>query len=79
MGILDGPVRPTNGYRIYTKALAFKPGDSEEAPIIAGNRRASNLFQLVSSKDEEHRMPQKGPPLAPVTIAGPLKCERCIG
>jgi mono/diheme cytochrome c family protein len=64
-----GPVRPTNGYRIYTKEFAFKPGDSDEAPIVAGRSSASNLYQLITAKDPDHRMPQKGPPLAPEQIA----------
>ena len=64
-----GPVRPTNGYRIYTREFAFTPGDSEEKPIVPGKGAASNLYQMITSKDEEHRMPQKGPALTPEQIA----------
>ena len=64
-----GPVRPTNGYRIYTKEFAFKAGDSDEEPIVAGKAKLSHLYQLITAKDPDHRMPQKGPPLAPEQIA----------
>jgi quinol-cytochrome oxidoreductase complex cytochrome b subunit/mono/diheme cytochrome c family protein len=64
-----GPVRPTNGYRIYTREFAFKPGDSDEDPIVPGKAKLSHLYQLITAKDPDHRMPQKGPPLAPEQIA----------
>jgi mono/diheme cytochrome c family protein len=46
------------GYRADTFGGLLQPGDSEEAPIIAGNPEASELFRRLVTDDEDERMPQ---------------------
>ena len=60
-----GPVRPTNGYRIYTKEFAFKPGDSDEDPIVPGKSKAEP--PLPAHHRERPRPPHaaKGPAARP--------------
>jgi WD40 repeat protein len=56
-------------YRLHTFDALMKPGSSEDAPVVAGNAAESTLFQLITAKDEDDRMPQKDEPLTPAQIA----------
>ena len=47
------------GYRLHNFEALLKAGSSKEAPVVSGNATASKLFQLVTAKDEDDRMPQK--------------------
>jgi hypothetical protein len=65
-----GPAKTSSGYRLHTKALAFKGGDKAEeageAAIVPGDAKGSLLFQLINLKeDDDDHMPPKGkaPPL----------------
>ena len=58
-----GPDKQKGGLRLDHKADAFKGGDSGERGIVPGQSGQSRLFQMVSSKKEDERMPPKGDPL----------------
>jgi WD40 repeat protein len=47
------------GYRLHSFDALMKPGSSKDAPIVAGKSSESILFQLITAKDEDERMPQK--------------------
>ncbi len=58
-----GPEKQKGGLRLDRKADAFKGGDSGERDIVPGQSGQSRLFQMVSSKKDDERMPPKGEPL----------------
>jgi len=64
-----GPEKQKGGLRFDRKEGAFTSGDSGEKPIIPGNASESHLITLVSSNDEDERMPPKDGPLSPAEIA----------
>lgn len=47
------------GYRMHTFDALMKPGASKEPPIIAGKPESSLLFNLITTANEDDRMPQK--------------------
>jgi hypothetical protein len=51
-----------------TKEGAFKTGESGEKAIVPGHASQSRLIKLVSSKDDDERMPSKGEPLSVAQI-----------
>ena len=57
------------GYRLDTFALLQKPGDSGDAPLVAGSAKDSPLFKLLLAKDPEDRMPQKADALPAAEIS----------
>ena len=57
--ICHGPEKAKGAYRLDTFELLQKPGGSESAPIIAGAPEKSHLFELLTTADEDDRMPQK--------------------
>ena len=57
------------GYRLDTFQFLQKPGDSGDAPLIAGKAKDSALFKLLLAKDPEDRMPQKADALPAAEIA----------
>jgi len=66
-----GKRSPKGDYSLKTKELAFTAGDLGEDPIIAGNSEDSLLYRLISSDDEDERMPPEGKsnqPLSPLQI-----------
>ncbi len=63
-----GPEKQKGGLRFDTKEGAFKPGESGEKAIVPGHASASRLIKLVSSKDDDERMPTKGEPLSAAQI-----------
>ena len=56
------------GFRLDTRELMLKGGDSGEAAIIPGHGKDSPLIQLVSETDPTVAMPKKGPHLTPAQI-----------
>jgi WD40 repeat protein len=56
-------------YRLDTFEWLLKPGASKAAPVTAGQPTKSELFRLLTLKDEDERMPQKDDPLPPGQIA----------
>ena len=64
-----GPEKTKGAYQLHTFAALMKPGESKEAPVVAGAPARSHLFQLLLAKDPDDRMPQKDDPLPPPQIA----------
>ncbi len=58
-----GAEKQKGGLRLDHKTEAFKGGDSGERGIVPGQSGQSRLFQMVSSKKDDERMPPKGEPL----------------
>ncbi len=64
-----GPEKTKGGYQLHTFSALLKPGESKLAPVIAGEPARSHLFQLLTAKDADDRMPQKDDPLPSAQIA----------
>lgn len=54
-----GPDKAKSKYRLDTFARLKTPGKSKAMPITSGAPDKSELFQLISTSDEDDRMPQK--------------------
>jgi hypothetical protein len=63
-----GLEKQKGGLRFDTKQGAFKAGESGEKAIVPGHASQSRLIKLVSSKDDDERMPSKGEPLSAAQI-----------
>src|SRR5437867_5134610 len=63
-----GPEKQKGGLRFDTRQGAFKMGESGEKAIVPGHPSESRLIKLVSSQDEDERMPSKGEPLSAAQI-----------
>ena len=64
-----GPEKNKGGYRLHTFETMFKPGESKAAPITPGEPARSKIFQLITTRDADDRMPQKDDPLPAAQIA----------
>ncbi len=58
-----GPEKQKGGYRLDSFEWLRKTGESGEPPIIDGLVAESHLLKLVTTADEDERMPQKDDPL----------------
>ena len=63
-----GPEKQKGDLRFDTKEGAFKADESGEKAIVPGHASQSRLIKLVSSKDDDERMPSKGDPLSAAQI-----------
>lgn len=63
-----GPDKSKSQYRLDTFARLTHPGKSKAAPIVAGDPGKSELYRLISTSDEDDRMPQKADPLPAAQI-----------
>jgi mono/diheme cytochrome c family protein len=54
-----GPEKQKSGYRLDSREIALKGGDSGKAAIIPHNAKSSPLIRFVSGEDEEIVMPPK--------------------
>src|SRR4051812_9601317 len=63
-----GPEKQKGGLRLDSKEAAFKPGESGEKAILPGRASESRLIKLVSSQDDNERMPSRGQPLSTIEI-----------
>jgi dipeptidyl aminopeptidase/acylaminoacyl peptidase len=57
------PEKSKGGYQLHTFEALLKPGESKEPSLVPGMAKESKLFQLITAKDAEDRMPQKDDPL----------------
>jgi WD40 repeat protein len=64
-----GPDKAKGHYRLDSFAAIMQAGESNDAPIVAGSVEKSHLFQLITAKDPDDRMPQKDDPLPAVQVA----------
>ena len=55
-----GPEKQKGGLRLDDKSAAFKGGDSEMSAIVPGHSAESRLLKLVTSTDNNERMPPEG-------------------
>ena len=62
-----GPEKRKGGLRLDMKAAVWQGGDSGDAAIVPGEADQSPLFRLVSSKDDQQRMPPANAREAPLT------------
>src|SRR5213594_2806176 len=63
-----GSEKQKGGLRFDTREGTFKTGESGEKAIVPGQAGQSRLIKLISSKDDDERMPSKGEPLSTVQI-----------
>lgn len=63
-----GPDKSKSQYRLDSFSRLTHPGKNKAAPIIAGDSAKSELYQLISTTDEDDRMPQKADPLPAAQI-----------
>jgi len=63
-----GPEKNKGGFRLDSYDSLLKPGKSKEPSITPGKPEGSKLYQLVTSKDEDDRMPQKNEPISATEI-----------
>src|SRR5258706_7233584 len=54
------PEKNKGAYRLDSFETMMRAGESKKAPIVAGRAGESHLFQLITTSDEDDRMPQKG-------------------
>jgi mono/diheme cytochrome c family protein len=62
-----GAEKPKGQFRLDSRSFAMKGGVAGKA-ILPGNGKESLLIKLLLEKDDENRMPQKAPALAPGKI-----------
>ncbi len=64
-----GEKKQKSGLRLDVKAAAIKGGDEHGPDIVAGNSKQSRLIRLVTSSDQDERMPPKGDRLSSAEVA----------
>src|SRR2546423_7930054 len=64
-----GPEKAKGDYRLDTFERLMKSGESGEAPLVAGKPGESQLYQLITTAEDEDRMPKKSDPLSAASIA----------
>lgn len=57
------------GYRMHTFEALLKPGSSKDAPLVPGQPSESLLYQLITTANEDDRMPQKDDALPSAQVA----------
>src|SRR6476646_3941551 len=64
-----GPEKSKAAFRLDSFDSLMKPGESKKPTIVAGAPERSHLFELITTKDEDDRMPQKSDRLSEAQIA----------
>src|ERR1051325_5389539 len=64
-----GSEKSKAGFRLDSFESLLRAGESKKAPIVAGAPGRSHLFELITTKDEDDRMPQKSDRLSDQQIA----------
>jgi WD40 repeat protein len=64
-----GPEKSKAAFRLDSFDSLMKPGESKKPTIVAGVPERSHLFELITTKDEDDRMPQKSDRLSDEQIA----------
>jgi mono/diheme cytochrome c family protein len=67
--VCHGPEKAKGKFQLHTFDLLTKGGESKEPTVVPGKPEQSKLFQLITAKDEDDRMPQKDDPLPVTQIA----------
>lgn len=63
------PKKSKGGYRLDTFEHLMQTGDSNAQPVVAGKPSDSELFRLISTGDDDDRMPKKADALPDAQIA----------
>ncbi len=63
-----GPEKSKGHFQLHTYAALRKGGESKEPSITPGQPARSKLYQLLTAKDADDRMPQKDDPLPAAQI-----------
>lgn len=66
--VCHGPDKAKGHYQLNSYESAFKPGDSKAAPIAPGKPAESELLRLLTTGNDDDRMPQKSDALPPAQI-----------
>src|SRR5258706_6102344 len=64
-----GPDKSKGGFRLDTFNNLTKSGESKKPPVTAGAPERSHLFELITTNDDDDRMPQKSDRLPEQQIA----------
>src|SRR5688572_1259722 len=64
-----GPEKAKGEFRLDTFETLSKPGSSKNPPLVSGAPEKSHLFELLTTTDDDDRMPQKDAPLPKEHIA----------
>src|SRR6185295_3366310 len=64
-----GSEKTKGGFQLHTYEVLMKGGESKEASVTPGQPARSKLFELITARDPDDRMPQKDDPLATAQIA----------
>jgi cytochrome c/WD40 domain-containing protein len=64
-----GPEKAKGEFRMDSFELLNKPGSSKTAPIVSGAPEKSHLLELLTTADEDDRMPQKDDALPKAQVA----------
>src|SRR4051794_18615199 len=68
-----GPEKAKGNYRLDTFERLMKTGESKTAPVVAGDVAKSQMFRLITSHDEDERMPKKADALPAGQVASILR------
>src|SRR5438105_3040652 len=52
-----GPDKSKGGYRLDTFDRLMTPGESQDRPVTAGKPAQSQIYQLITTGEEDDRMP----------------------
>jgi mono/diheme cytochrome c family protein len=63
-----GPQKSKGRYRLDSFQRLMQPGKSKSAAITPGDPAHSEMYRLISSSDEDERMPQKADALPPAQV-----------
>src|SRR3954463_13767186 len=63
-----GAEKSKGGFRLDSYIALLKGGDSKKSSIVAGAPEKSHVLDLITTKDEDDRMPQKSDPLTNTQI-----------
>ena len=55
-----GPLKSKGKFRLDSFERLMKPGSSKAAPVVPGDPEKSELFRLITTADDDDRMPKKG-------------------
>jgi WD40 repeat protein len=64
-----GPEKAKGDYRLDTFERLTNAGESGEPPLVAGKPTESQLYQLITTNEDEDRMPKKSDPLPAANVA----------
>jgi len=73
-----GAEKQRGGLRLDVRAFALQGGESGEKAVVPGHSEQSRLFQLVSSVDDEERMPPSNAKEAPLSVEELDRLKRWI-